>query len=153
MNKKLVALASATLLAASVFVGCGKSASGMKDGTYKAEYDNVDTKGWKAYVELKVAKGKITEATYDYVNANNELKTADKKYEEAMKGKSGTYPAKYTEELEKALVEKQDVTKVDKVTGATSSSDHFKSLAEAAIKNANEGKTEVTKLPQPDVKK
>ena len=67
----------------------------------------------------------------------------DKDYNEKMTGVSGIGPAEYEPQLEKALIEKQS-SNIDVITGATSSSDQFKKLAEKVLKNAEEGKTEAT---------
>ena len=46
-----------------------------------------------------------------------------------MKDKSGSSPKEAYLALEAALIEKQDVQAVDTVTGATSTSDSFRTLA------------------------
>ena len=55
---------------------------------------------------------------------------------------SGIGPVEFSAQYAEALVEKQDPTKVDAITGATTSGDDFKTLAAAAIQYANSGKTE-----------
>ncbi len=59
-----------------------------------------------------------------------------------MKKVSKTSPEEFQPKLAKDLVEKQDIAKVDSVTGATNSSNDFKKLAKAALDNAKAGKTE-----------
>ena len=53
-----------------------------------------------------------------------------------MKDKSGIGPAEAIPQLEEALVEKQAVDSVDTVTGATSTSNSFKAIANKALETA-----------------
>lgn len=146
MNKKFIALLSSVVLTAGMLVGCGSK--GMKDGTYKSEFDSFDNHGWKGQVEITVADGKITDSKFDYVNEAGDLKSKDAEYQEKMKKVSGIGPVEFSAQYAKALVEKQDPEAVDVITGATTSGDDFKALAKAAIQYANSGKTE-TALVKP----
>ncbi|WP_312640659.1 FMN-binding protein [Hydrogenoanaerobacterium sp.] len=138
MKKFSIALVAA-LLCASLLTGCS---SGMKDGTYKAEYKNADDHGWKDYVQVTVSGGKISEVDFDSINADGVLKSADPSYREAMEPVSGTYPEKFMKELEDQLISKQEVKKVDTLAGATLSTDSFKVLVtEALSKGAQKGNT------------
>ncbi|MGG6312175.1 FMN-binding protein [Paenibacillus macerans] len=103
------------------------------DGTYKVEADAFDEHGWKPQLELVIKDHKIDAVTFDYVNEEGKLKTEDAEYKAAMEPQSGTYPAKYTEELEKQLVEKQQIGDVDAISGATTSSNNFTALVEYAL--------------------
>ncbi|MEG1255861.1 FMN-binding protein [Clostridium sp.] len=123
-----------------MLVGCGSK--GMKDGSYNAEFDTFDAHGWKAQVSIKVADGKIIESTFDYVNEAGDLKSKDAGYQEKMTAASGIGPVEFSSQYPADLVAKQDPTKVDTITGATTSGDNFKTLADAAIQYANDGKTE-----------
>jgi len=104
-----------------------------EDGTYKVEADAYDEHGWKPFVELKIAKDKITDVTFDYTNESGGLKTADAEYKKSMEAKNGTYPEKYTAELEQRLIDKQVISQVDAVSGATESSKNFTALVEYAL--------------------
>ncbi len=140
MNKKVLALLSSVVLTAGMLVGCGSK--GMKDGSYKSEFDTFDDHGWKGQVEITVADGKITDAKFDYVNESGDLKSKDAEYQEKMTKVSGIGPVEFSTQYAEALVEKQDPATVDAITGATTSGDDFKLLADAAIQHANGGKTE-----------
>ncbi|MDK0978722.1 FMN-binding protein [Clostridium perfringens] len=144
MKKKFFALILSTLVASS-FVACGASNdSKLKDGDYTVETSKADDHGYKAKLSIKVSDGKITEAKYNEFNGEtNAMKREDKDYNEKMTGVSGIGPAEYEPQLEKALIEKQS-SDIDVITGATSSSNQFKKLAEKVLKNAEEGKTEAT---------
>lgn len=114
-----------------------------EDGTYKVEAEAFDDHGWKPQLELTIKDHKIAAANFDYVNEEGKLKTEDEGYKAAMEPKSGTYPAKYTEELEKQLVDKQLIGDVDVISGATTSSNNFKALVEYALDDMAEvGDTE-----------
>lgn len=104
-----------------------------EDGTYKVSADAFDEHGWKPQVELEIKDHQIAAVQFDYVNKEGKLKTEDADYKAAMEPKSKTYPAKYSEELEKQLLDKQSIGFVDAVSGATSSSNNFKALVEYAL--------------------
>ena len=144
MKKKFFALILSTLVASS-FIACGASNnSKLKDGDYTVETAKADDHGYKAKLSIKDSKGKITEAKYNEFNGEtNVMKREDKDYNEKMTGVSGIGPAEYEPQLEKSLIEKQS-SDIDVITGATSSSNQFKKLAEKVLKNAEEGKTEAT---------
>lgn len=161
-KKKLVALLTAVVLSSTALVACGEkkeekkedkpsttATSTLKDGTYKAEYDKADERGWKAFVEVKVADGKISASTFDYVNDKGEMKSKDAGYNKAMEDKMKTSPEKFSKSLPESLVKNQEVSKVETVTGATTSSDDFKTLATKAVDAAKEGKTDVVKVQAP----
>ena len=162
-KKKVLGLALSTVLALGILSGCGAKATptatgALKDGTFKAEASDFDSKGWKPFVEITVKGGKITETKFDYTNKEGKLKTQDADYNKNMLEKSTasvkTNPQKYSPELAKALVEKQDPAKVDTVTGATSSTKNFKELAAKAIEDgAKKGNSAVIKVVMPEEKK
>jgi major membrane immunogen (membrane-anchored lipoprotein) len=120
-----------------------------KDGTYKAEYDNFDSHGWKSTVSLTISGDKITDVVFDYVNKDGGLKSKDAAYEDQMKKVNKIGPAEYTVQLADALKSSQDITKVDSLTGATTSSNNFKTLATAALEKAKAGDTTTAVLPLP----
>ncbi|MDU1414323.1 MAG: FMN-binding protein [Clostridium sp.] len=141
MNKKILALLSSVVLTAGVLVGCGNSSKGMQDGTYNAEFDKFDDHGWKGQVSITVASGKISEAKFDYVNEAGKLKSEDADYQATMTSVSGVGPVEFTKKYSDAIVEKQSA-EIDVVTGATTSHNDCKTLVQAAIDNANAGKSE-----------
>lgn len=112
-----------------------------EDGNYKVEAKDFDEKGWKEYVDLTLADGKITKVVYNAVDKEDKLKTDDADYKTNMEKANGTYPEKYMKELADQLVTNQKVSEVDAVTGATHSSDNFKKLAAAALDYAEKGET------------
>jgi major membrane immunogen (membrane-anchored lipoprotein) len=118
-----------------------------EDGAYKVEADKFDDKGWKPFVELEIKDHKISNINFDYINKDGKLKTEDAAYKTKMEAVAKTYPEKYTAELEKQLVEKQSISKVDVVTGATHSVENFKLLVEYTLDDLAEiGKTGTTTM-------
>jgi major membrane immunogen (membrane-anchored lipoprotein) len=103
------------------------------DGTYKVSADAFDENGWKPFVEVTIANDQITAVTFDYTDKSGNLKTADATYKKNMEAANGTYPEKYTGELEQQLITKQVISKVDAVTGATTSSTDFSTLVGYAL--------------------
>lgn len=129
-------VASSEVMSSEVAVG------ELQDGTYKLEEKNLDENGWKVDFEITVEDGKITESNYDSLNKDGELKTEDEGYQEAMKEKVGTGPADYTPALNNDLVAKGNPAEVEVVTGATHSSESFKTYAQQLVDAAEEGNTE-----------
>ncbi|QAT40407.1 FMN-binding protein [Clostridium sp. JN-9] len=148
-RKRILAMVAAATLTFTILSGCGSksttqtstTAGKYKDGTYKAAYDKFDGHGWKAQVSIDVKDGKIATVNFDYVDKDGKLKSKNTGYETAMKKVNKVGPAEYTVTLDKALVEKQDISKVEAVTGATESSNNFKKLSTAALDNSAKGDT------------
>lgn len=72
---------------------------------------------------------------------NQQMKSTTK-----MKDKAGVSAGEAIEQLNAALVEKQELSAVEVVSGATHTSEDFKKSAEALLAAAAEGKTETVKL-------
>jgi major membrane immunogen (membrane-anchored lipoprotein) len=120
------------------------------DGTYKATYDYIDSHGWKPQISITILKDKITAVKFDYINPDKKLKSQDPAYEKAMKAVNGIGPAEYIPQLNKKLLDAQDLLKVDTITGATHSTDNFKALATVALSNAKKGNKTATVLTWDD---
>jgi major membrane immunogen (membrane-anchored lipoprotein) len=136
--KKITSLLVAAALTSAIFVGCGnadkKTEAALKDGTYTAESE-ADERGYVASIEIEVKDGKIASVKYDE-GKDGESKLDNEEYNTKMKDKSGSSPKEAYPALEAALIEKQDVQAVDTVTGATSTSDSFRTLAKKALESA-----------------
>lgn len=164
--KKLFTLGLVLMLVLSLLAGCAQKTEEpaaeteapaadtndtvYKDGTYFATYSHIDSHGWRPQVEITIEGGKITKAMMDYVKPDGSLKSKDEKYAKAMKNKSGTAPAEAYAKLNEDLVAKQDITKVDSVSGATHSAEWFVEMATAALEKAKTGDTSETVLPMND---
>ena len=134
-SKRILSLLAVAALSTAVLVGCGSKEAALKDGTYK-EASEADERGYVAEIEIEVKDGKIATVKYDETNADGP-KSTNEAYNNLMKEKgAASNPAEAFPQLEKALVEKQDVEAVDAVTGVTTSSDSFKKLAAAALEKA-----------------
>lgn len=138
--KKIATLILAGILSMTMLVGC--TSKSMKDGTYKAEFSTPDDHGWTEYVEITVKGEKITEVNFDGKNADGAKKSEDAAYEQAMKDAgSATWPKDFYSKLATSLVDKQDISKIDKVAGATTSSDDFIKLVKALSNKMSKGDT------------
>lgn len=177
-NKKLLALICASVVALGSLTACSSKteapaekpavetpaeeapteeapaaeAGALKDGGYRAEYKEADERGWKAFVDVTVEGGKITAATFDYANAEGALKSQDTEYNTKMKDIAGTSPAEFSPVLAEGLIATQDPATVDVVTGATSSSNDFTTLATALMANIQEGNEELLLVEAPAAK-
>ena len=60
-----------------------------------------------------------------------------------MESFNGTYPAKYDKDLINQFLQSGSADSVDTVAGATISTNNFKTLVVAAMKNAVDGDTDV----------
>jgi major membrane immunogen (membrane-anchored lipoprotein) len=114
----------------------GAETAAYKDGTYTAEEKEFDDHGWKGQIEIKVEGGKITEVNYDEVNQEGKKKSEDTEYHKRFKEQKNVDLLDAYETLEKGLVEKQDPDAVDTYTGATGTTEKFKTLAKEALKEA-----------------
>lgn len=114
----------------------------LQDGEYSLTEKNIGSTGWKVTMGITVEGGKITAADYNYLNAEDQLKTDDDEYQELMTDKVGTGPQDYIPALNKNLVTTQDAAEVDIVTGATHSAETFKLYAAQLINAAQKGDTE-----------
>ena len=134
--KKISTVLAMAALTTSIFAGCSaKAESELKDGTYTATSE-ADERGYVASIELTVAEGKISAVKYDEKDADGVSKLDMPEYNEKMEAASGSKPTTSFPALEEALIEKQDATAVDTVTGATKTSDSFKALAQEALESA-----------------
>ncbi|HFI0352256.1 FMN-binding protein [Streptococcus suis] len=155
---KVVLKSLVVLGAALTLVACGSSSSSsttsssssaatatLKDGTYKAE-SGKDDYGYKIVHTLTVKDGKISESKFDYEAEDGSLKSTNEEYNKNMKDKAGVSAGEAIEKLNAALVETQDISSVEVVSGATHTSEDFKKSTEALLAAAAEGKTETVKL-------
>lgn len=134
-SKKLISLLAVAALASTVLVGCGSAKeTGFKDGTYEAKSE-ADERGYVSSINIEVKDGKIATVKFDEANDAGS-KLDDVEYNTNMKNVSKTNPIEAYPALEKSLVEKQDAAAVDTVTGATHTSETFKTLAEKALETA-----------------
>lgn len=149
--KKL--LAGLTLSSALLLGACGSDQAadtptegGLQDGTYSLEELNFGGTGWKEGLEIVVDGGEITDATWSSVNEEGLNKIEDDNYQETMSNVEGTGPQDFIPELETALVDSQDPTDVEVVTGATGTSEKFVEYAKQVIEAAEEGNTETIEV-------
>lgn len=91
----------------------------------------------------------MTEVNFDYINADGALKSEDEGYNTSMKENAGTNPAEFKIALAESLIASQDPTKVDAVTGATSSSEEFVTFTTALMEQMQAGNTDVLVLAAP----
>ncbi|HFR3749123.1 TPA: FMN-binding protein [Streptococcus suis] len=158
---KVVLKSLVVLGAALTLVACGSSSSSSttsssssasestsstwKDGTYKAE-SGKDDYGYKIVHTLTVKDGKITESKFDYEAEDGSLKSTNEEYNKNMKDKAGVSAGEAIEQLNAALVDTQDISAVEVVSGATHTSEDFKKSTEALLAAAAEGNTETVTL-------
>ena len=115
-----------------------------KDGTYTAEASEQyaeQNSGWKEYVTLTVAQGKISQVDYDALK-DGKKKSETTKEEYPME----PHPSEWMHELETQMMNAQDSAQIDGVTGATQSSNLVKRLYDAALNAARTGNTATVTL-------
>lgn len=138
---------------ALLFAGCApKTAAPLSDGTFSVAYEEPDATGWTAFLELTVKDGKIAQVNFDYWGsgeAQGTVKSENPAYNEAMAAVTGTKPEEYLALLEADLLKSQDVDQVDLITGATTSSEDFKTFARLALEASQKGDLRPVLLPQP----
>ncbi|MCT4586136.1 MAG: FMN-binding protein [Peptostreptococcaceae bacterium] len=135
-------------LSLMLLTGCGAKEVSYQDGTYKGEYKDFDKHGWKPFIEVTIKEGKIDDVKFDYKNEEDKLKSADEEYSATYKKVAGVTPTESYAKMIEDIKEKQD-SQIDTVSGATGSTNNFKTLAQEVLKNAQEGKTDLT-VVEPD---
>ena len=125
------------------------TASGeLKDGTYKL-VSEADKRGWHVEFTIVVEGGKIKSSDYDNLNKDGKRKSEDEAYEKQMKDKMGTGPAEYFKAYNIGLVEKQNPSDVEVVSGATQAHTSFVEYANKLIEAAQKGDTKEIKVASP----
>lgn len=137
MKKKLIVLFTTILFSLALLCGCSLG-NKMKNGYYTAEMSDF-SHGWKEYVCILVKNDKIVSAEFNAKDESGFIKAWDNEYMRNMNTIQNTYPNKYTREYVQQLINGQKNTKVDMVTGASSSGANFEKLIAAVIEQAKEG--------------
>lgn len=137
MKRKKILIAMVLMSFTLLLWGCGETDK-MKDGYYTAEMDGF-SHGWKEYVCILVKNDTIISAEFNAKDESGFIKAWDNEYMRNMGSIQGTYPNKYTREYVSQLIEGQEDTQVELLTGATSSGGNFVKLIEAVIKQAQGG--------------
>lgn len=120
----------------------------LKDGTYKL-VSEADKRGWHVEFTIVVEGGKIKSSDYDNLNKDGKRKSEDEAYEKQMKDKMGTGPAEYFKAYNIGLVEKQNPSDVEVVSGATQAHTSFVEYANKLIEAAQKGDTKEIKVAAP----
>ena len=144
----IVAALSYSLL----FTGCKDNSANkraLSNGYYVAEMKDFDSYGWKEFVSIYVNNGHIITVEYNAKNASGFIKSWDQDYMREMNAVDFTYPNKYTREYAFALLNFQDLSRIDVVSGATHSYQTFILLSHAVIEQAKKGNTQIALVEQP----
>jgi major membrane immunogen (membrane-anchored lipoprotein) len=139
--KKLLIFLTAILavMGAYMFLSSDSAAPGeLNDGYYTAECASYNH-GWKEFLTIYVNNGKVTTVEYNARDASGFIKSWDMDYMRVMNETDGNYPSKYTRAYAGEMLNKQDHTKIDAMSGATESLKSFQLLAEAVIERARAG--------------
>ena len=132
------------LFLAGLLISCGGNDYVLKDGYYTTEEAEYNSYGWKEFLTICISGGKIIVVEYNAYNPAGFLKSWDMDFMRRMNTTDGTYPNAYSRYYSRQLLEKQDVTGIDVLSGATESHSVFVALAKAALKNARDGNRNTT---------
>lgn len=152
MIKRVLILITVLTLAV-LLSSCSQDNAELQDGYYSAEAAEFDTHGWKEYITIYVRANKIVTVEYNARNASGFIKSWDIDYMRNMQMTDGTYPNEYSRVYAVSLLNWQNPSGVDAVSGATHSHNSFKLLAEAAIAQARDGYKQVALVEMPEVYK
>ena len=148
-SKSTSSTTSSTTSSAKTTQAAKSTASGeLKDGTYKL-VSEADKRGWHVEFTIVVEGGKIKSSDYDNLNKDGKRKSEDEAYEKQMKDKMGTGPAEYFKAYNIGLVEKQNPSDVEVVSGATQAHTSFVEYANKLIEAAQKGDTKEIKVAAP----
>jgi len=149
--KKNFILTLSLMLLLSLLAGCSTKSKDRvvyKNGNYDASFDKQDKNGWVGKVKIKIVNEKIANVDFNYINAvTGELITDDDTHTKLMYTATKTTPAKASKQLTDSLIKTQDITKIDTVTGATTTTSDFKTLSAAALDNAKKGTPKIEVIP------
>ncbi len=140
-KRRLITWIAGSILSLSL-LGC-QGEEKMKNGYYTAEMSDYDFEGYKEYVCMLVRNNKIIAIEFNGRDQNGFIKAWDNEYMKKMKIKQGTYPNEYTRLYSSRLIESQDISKVDMISGASTSGGRFVRLVTAAIEQAKKGEHQV----------
>ncbi len=132
------------LLLCMMISGCGSSEGENKfvDGYYTAVMSDYSF-GWKEYVTICVMEHKIVSVEYNARNKAGFIKSWDSAYMRNMNSVMGIYPNRYTRDYAAQLLETEETTEIDLLTGATSSGKNFQRMSAALLENARTGNTDI----------
>lgn len=138
MKKLIALLLTLTMVSGFALTGCS-SDTANDDKVGNAEAGEVvelegqqDQYGWFPHMRLTFDGNVLTEVYFDYVDDSGAKKSQDEEYNSTMKEKTGVSAKDALETLRESLLETQDPTKVDSVTGATQTSTEFITMAKQA---------------------
>ena len=137
------------LLAGTFLSACSEADPPLKGGYYSAEMASFDSEGWKSFVTIYVANGKIITVEYNAKNEAGFLMSWDMDYVRWMKSVRNTYPNAYMRAYSTALLNWQDPQKVYPLLGAERYCELFKLLATAAMENSRLANKEIAIVPYP----
>ena len=141
--RKFFILTLSLMVTLFLLAGCSSRSSNTinyKNGTYEVSYDKPNKNGWLGQVKIKIDNGKIANIDFNYINAvTGKLITDDDTHAKLMYATTKTTPAKASKQLTNSLIITQNITKVDTVTGATTTTSDFKILSAVALDNAKKG--------------
>ena len=140
LYRKFVLGVMVFVIAAGALAGCG-STKRLKDGFYTAEMAEF-SHGWEEYLIIQVKNNKIVSAEYNARNESGFIKAWDNAYMKNMMPSCGTYPNDYTRVYVQQLIDGQEETNVDAITGATNSGKNFEKLVAAVLEQAAAGDSE-----------
>lgn len=132
-----------------LLTACSETAPTLNTGYYTAESTEFDELGWKQFVTIYVSSGKIITVEYNAKNASGLLKSWDMHYMRVMNSSSGTYPSHFARAYSNNLLNRQEASSIDVVTGATYSHDCFQLLANAAIVQSQNGDSSIAFVDLP----
>jgi len=107
------------------------SAEGIPDGRYRGT-SPADAFDYVHTVDIKVVDGMITTVDYDEIKATGKGKKTDREYAEEMLV-AGTTPAIAYPAMENQLLNKQDLSELDAISGATYSLYRFRYAVSIAL--------------------
>ena len=114
----------------------------LQDGEYTLEAP-ADQRGWTTKFVLTVKDGKVEKADYDMYK-DGKRKSEDADYNKMMADKAKVSYADAVKQLNEALVKSSNAN-VDVVTGATNTTNAFKTYAKQLLEAAALGEKEVIK--------
>ncbi len=117
-----------------LLVGCAPS---YVDGSYRVEFSDYDSLGFKEYLTAVVQDGQVASVNIGSEDRNGVTKTSNEEYRTAMELASGTYPDEVYSTLDARYLvlaqSREEEGSVEALAGATLTSNNYALLYDALL--------------------
>jgi major membrane immunogen (membrane-anchored lipoprotein) len=130
--------------------GCSPDKDSMHNGYYSAVAASFNEGGWKEFITLYVYNNRIVTVEYNARNASGLILSWDVLSLRKLKARTRVHPNLLLRGYTQELLNKQEPSKIRRISGDEYFYDSFTELAAAAIAQAKTGNKDVVEVPLPE---